>query len=56
MGNEARWNNSKHPCCSADTIDSAISTLLSLTNGKGFIYVYELNGSGKELVKKVFIK
>lgn len=49
---EARWNDSKDCCCSADNINDSISCLLSMTFGSGYIYIYENN----TLIKKVFIK
>ena len=53
MGFEARWEDSKDLCCCADTMESSLSSLLSLTKGAGRAYIYEFdkNGNPSKLVK-----
>ena len=47
MGYEGRWNNSEKICCSADSIEAVLSCILSMTTGKGKVFIYEFGKDGK---------
>jgi len=57
MGYEARWNNSQKICCCADTIESVLGCICSLTSGKGKVYIYQFDENDKplELVKVITV-
>ena len=44
---EARWNNYKGQCACADTIEEALGCILSLTQGDGTVFIYEIGEKGK---------
>ena len=41
MGYEARWNDSRNICCSADTIEQVLGCICSMTSGNGKVYIYQ---------------
>ena len=57
MGYEARWNDSKNICCSADTIEEVLGCICSMTAGKGKVFIYKFSKDNKpfELVKVLTI-
>lgn len=50
---EARWDNNSNCCCSSDTIEDVLGCILSMTTGKGKVFIYEFGKDGKigKLVK-----
>ena len=57
MGFEARWENSPYLCCSGDTIKDVVGCILSMTAGKGKVFIYKFgkDGRSREFVKAILI-
>ena len=54
---EARWDNNPHLSCIGDTIKDVVGCILSMTTGKGKVFIYKFgkDGRSREFVKVILI-